>query len=277
LPLYVVATPLGNLEDITRRAARVLGEVDEVLAEDTRHSRRLLDALGVRTPMRSWHDHSSEAALESIVERLRGGASLALITDAGTPCISDPGYRLVRAAQEVGVQVVPVPGPSAVVAFLSAAGLPTERFEFVGFVPRKAGERGAAIDAWLGGDATIVAYDSPQRVIETLAQLAERAPNREIAVGRELTKLHEEIVRGAAEEVSALFAARGAARGEFVIGVTGAARAAAGDDEIAHWVGALGDLDVRPRELARRIAGALGCPADRVYAALLALRGGGAG
>lgn len=270
--LYVVATPLGNLEDITRRAARILAEVDEIVAEDTRHSRRLLDAIGVRGQLSSYHDHSGDHVVAAIVERLRAGRSIALITDAGTPCISDPGYRLVRAAQDAGVKVVPIPGPSAVIAFLSAAGLATDRFRFVGFFARKDGERRDALRAMLASDDTVVGYESPQRLVSLLAVIAELAPDREVAIGRELTKMHEEIVRGTASSVASAFANRPIVKGEVVVGMAAAPATTTTDADVDAWVAELVPLGARSRDLARAIARRLGRRADDVYERILQFR-----
>lgn len=272
MPLFVVATPLGNLEDVTRRAERVLREVDEIIAEDTRHSRKLLDALNIRAPLTAYHDHSGPQVVARLVASMAGGRSMALITDAGTPCISDPGYGLVRAAQDAGVEVIPVPGPSAVVAFLSAAGLPTDQFCFVGFAPRKEQERIEAVRSWLAESRTTVAYETPQRCVELLAAIASLEPAREIAVGRELTKLHEEIRRGSASALAADYAARESVRGELVVAVSPRPAQPAGAAQIDAWVAALAPLDVRPRELARAMASQLGVRADDLYDRILKAR-----
>lgn len=272
MPLFVVATPLGNLEDITRRAERVLREVDEIIAEDTRHSRRLLDALHIRANLTAYHDHSGPQVVARLVEALVAGRSMALITDAGTPCISDPGYGLVRAAQDAGVTVVPIPGPSAVVAFLSAAGLPTDQFTFVGFAPRKEQERLDAVRGWLAEARTTVAYETPQRCVELLEVIARLDPAREIAVGRELTKLHEEIQRGPAAAIAASYGQRETVRGELVVAISPRPPQAAGDAEVDAWVAALAPLDVRPRELARAMAAQLGVRADDLYDRILRAR-----
>ena len=273
MTLYVVATPIGNLGDITQRAVEVLTSVEQVLAEDTRHSKRLFDALGVRVALQAYHDHTSDAARANIVQRLVDGASLALISDAGTPCISDPGYALVRDARAAGVAVVPIPGASAVLAFLAAAGLPTDRFQFVGFAPRKAGERADAVAAWCGYVGTTVAYESPQRVRALVDAIAAHDPERALVVGRELTKRHEEFIAGAAREVAAQLATHTQLKGEVVVGVRGAARQVqASDAAVEGWVTALAATSLRTKEAAALLARQLGVRQQDAYAQLLAAR-----
>ncbi len=201
--LYVVATPLGNLEDMTYRAVRVLKEVAVIAAEDTRHSRALLTHFGIATPLSSYHDHVERARAPKLVARLLRGEDVALISDAGTPAIADPGYRLVRAAIEAGVRVVPVPGPSAIIASLCAAGVPTDRFMFEGFVPARATARRAFYAALAREPRTVVCYEAGRRLAESLADLAAVAPARDVVVARELTKLYEDFVRGTAAELAA--------------------------------------------------------------------------
>jgi 16S rRNA (cytidine1402-2'-O)-methyltransferase len=214
--LYVVATPLGNLEDISARAIRILGEVKRIAAEDTRHSRKLLDHFDIDTPLTSYHDHNEREKAEELVGLMAAGNAIALITDAGTPCVSDPGYRLVRAAHEHGIEVLAVPGPSAVSAALSVSGLPSDRFVFHGFAPRKAREAAAWIESMAQFPGTHIVYEAPYRVQETLKRLSGRLPDAEVCLTRELTKLHEEILRGTAAEVLAQFSDR-TVRGECVI------------------------------------------------------------
>ncbi len=215
--LYVVATPIGNLEDITARALRILAEVELIAAEDTRHSRQLLNHFGIRTPLLSCHEHNEEQRLNELVTRLRGGARIALISDAGTPAIADPGYRLVRACHAAGIRVEPVPGPSALLAALSAAGEPTDRFLFEGFLPAKSAARTAALTALRDEPRTVVCYEAPHRLAATLAAIGEVwGEERPVVVARELTKLHEEFFRGTAGEALAHFGA-GRVRGEVVL------------------------------------------------------------
>ncbi len=216
--LYVCATPIGNLEDITLRALRVLREVDAIIAEDTRRTRVLLQHHGIATPLwSSLHQGSEERRLGSVLERLAAGHDLALVSDAGTPLISDPGYPLVRACVDCGIRVVPVPGPSSILAALSGSGLPTDRFVFLGAAPRKTGARAQLMEELAEIRCTAVLLESPHRVLRTLGTLAERHPDRPVVVARELTKMHEEFLHGTAAEVHAELAGRDRIRGEFVL------------------------------------------------------------
>ncbi len=273
MTLYVVATPVGHLEDVTHRAARVLAECDAILAEDTRHTRKLTEALGVRTPLRSYHDHSSPEARDRIVAELVAGADFALVSDAGTPCISDPGYALVREARAHGVDVVPVPGPSSLTAFLSAAGLPTDRFQFVGFAPRKVGARRDAVRQWLAYGGTTVAFESPARVVDLLVAIAREAPAREIVVGRELTKRFEEFLVGPANTVAETLASRDGVRGEIVVGVRGSEETAAPETaEIDAWIRALSEAGLGTKALSQTLANRLGGRVDQYYKRAIELR-----
>lgn len=218
--LTLVATPIGNLGDITLRAIDVLKSVNVILAEDTRHSRRLLSHLGISTPLVSYHDHNEARVTPGLIERLQGGENMALITDAGTPGISDPGYYIVRAALEAGIPVTMVPGASALLPALVLSGFPCETFVFVGFTPRKPGELARTIDALVDEPRTTVFYVSPHQFRKVLEAVAERLPDREIAVARELTKLHEEVLRGTAAEIRDRLGPR-PERGEFVLVVRG--------------------------------------------------------
>ncbi|MBJ6802423.1 16S rRNA (cytidine(1402)-2'-O)-methyltransferase [Geomonas propionica] len=194
--LYIVATPIGNLEDITLRALRILKEVDLVAAEDTRHSRKLLTHFGISKPLTSYFDHNKELKGDQILDRLREGQSVALITDAGTPCISDPGYQLVRDAVADGICVVPIPGACAAVTALSASGLPTDYFSFAGFLPNKQGKRRERLQALANERAVLIFYESPKRLLATLEDMLETLGEREVVVARELTKMYEEFLRG---------------------------------------------------------------------------------
>lgn len=202
--LYVVATPIGNLGDVTLRAVEVLGRVDRVAAEDTRRTRQLLNHLGIMgKPVDALHAHSSRRDVERLVDRLRGGEAIAVVTDAGTPAVSDPGDALVKAAIEAGVRVVPLPGPSAVLAALVASGLGTgSGFRFVGFLPREGAARREAIAIVCATPEPVVLFESPERTSATLRELADAMPERAAAVARELTKMHEEILRGTLEELA---------------------------------------------------------------------------
>lgn len=220
MPLHVVATPIGNLGDITERARQVLDACDGVIAEDTRHSGNLLKHLGIHKPLYSLPAFDEAARVEPLVRRLVEGQSLALVTDAGTPAISDPGAVLVRRALEEGVLVVPVPGASAAVAAVSVSGFPEGRFHFAGFLPRKASQREEMLAELRSLRAQLVFYESPQRLARTLAELRSSLGDRPALVARELTKLHEELARGALSELERRFS--GDVRGEIVIVVRGA-------------------------------------------------------
>ncbi len=221
--LYVVATPIGNLEDLSPRAARLLGEVALIAAEDTRHTAGLLRHLGLSVPMLSLHEHNEAARVEQLDARLAAGEALALVSDAGTPLISDPGFVLVRELRARGRRVVPVPGPCALVAALSAAGLPTDRFAFQGFLPAKGAGRRGRLEALAAREETLVFYESPHRIRDTLADLATVMGDRRVVLARELTKAFETFLDGSAEALLARMEVDpDQARGEFVVMVAGA-------------------------------------------------------
>lgn len=221
--LYVVATPIGNLEDLSPRAAKVLGAVSLIAAEDTRYTSRLLRHLGLSVPMLSLHEHNEMARLEQLDERLRRGESIALVSDAGTPLISDPGFVLVRELRARGRRIVPVPGPCALVAALSAAGLPTDRFLFQGFLPAKSGGRRQRLEVLEQRAETLVFYESPHRIRDTLADIATVFGERRLVLARELTKAFETFLDGSASSLLAWMEADpDQSRGEFVIMVAGA-------------------------------------------------------
>src|SRR5262252_5098105 len=222
--LYLVATPIGNLEDITLRALRVLKECDVVAAEDTRHSGQLLKHFQISKPLLSYFQFNEAKRSEEIIERLRRGEKVALVTDAGSPGISDPGERVVRAAITAGFRVEPVPGPSALVAALTASGLPTDEFHFIGFLPHKTGQRRKKLEASQSVDGTLVLYESPYRIEKLLTELNEVFPERQVVVGRELTKKFEEFLRGTPAELLEV-AKKRALKGEFVVLVGGGGRA----------------------------------------------------
>lgn len=271
--LYVVATPIGNLGDLTPRAIEVLGNVDVIAAEDTRVTRRLLAHAGLRTRLLSYRDANETRLAPVLVGRLVAGESVALVSDAGTPGVSDPGYRLVRAAAEAGVEVVAVPGASAVVAFLSICGLPTDRFSFEGFPPPGKRARASLLASLVGSGRTIVFYESPRRVAAFLREVSAALGDPEVAVGRELTKVHEEVLRGRASEVSERLEASGA-RGEFVIAVYAPAQSASVAAGATDAVAAVRELlaqGLGAREISARMK-ALGVPRRRVYEIVEALR-----
>ncbi len=228
--LYIVATPIGNLEDITMRALRVLREVDWVACEDTRQTRKLLEHFGVVKPTVSYYEHNEAARAAELVERLKTGVSVALVTDAGTPLVSDPGYRLVQAAIAAGVIVVPIPGPSAAVTALSAAGLPTDAFRFCGFLPAKSSQRKKLLEELKAETCTLIFYETPHRILDALEDVGTVMGSRPAVVGRELTKLHEEFLRGTAEEIRAQLASRPSVKGEMTLLIGKADEAAELDD-----------------------------------------------
>jgi 16S rRNA (cytidine1402-2'-O)-methyltransferase len=212
--LFIVATPIGNLEDITVRALRVLREVALIAAEDTRRTAHLLARHAIATRTTSLHEHNETQKSASLVERLRAGDDIALVSDAGTPTVSDPGSRLIAAAIAAGVRIEPVPGPSAVLAALAASGLPTDQFAFLGFPPTRSKDRNAWFSRLLAVGGTVVFFEAPHRIRRTLQDLADRVGNCEIAVGRELTKKHEQLVRG---PIDAILADMCPERGEFTV------------------------------------------------------------
>ena len=214
--LYLVATPIGNLEDITLRALRVLRECDVVAAEDTRHSGRLLKHFGISKPLLSYFQFNEARRSEEIIGRLRSGEKVALVTDAGSPGISDPGERVVKAAIAAGFRVESVPGPSALVAALTASGLPTDEFHFIGFLPYKSGQRRNKLESLKGFDGTLVLYESPYRIEKLLVELSEVFPDRQVVLARELTKKFEEFLRGKPAELLAI-AKKRSLKGEFVV------------------------------------------------------------
>jgi 16S rRNA (cytidine1402-2'-O)-methyltransferase len=272
--LYIVATPIGNLGDLSVRAAATLRGVKRILAEDKRVSAKLLAHVGATAPMSAYHDHSDAGLRERIVAEL-GTTAIALISDAGTPLISDPGYKLVRAARAAGVAVHTLPGPCAAVAALTLAGLPTDRFLFMGFLPPKAKARGEAIAEVAGLRASLVFYESGPRLGEALAALADGLGERDAAVAREISKLHEECVPGTLAELAARYADV-PPRGEIVI-VVGPPpdRAAASEDELD---AALGEALTRlsPSRAAAEVAATLSIPKKRAYARALELVEAGA-
>ncbi len=265
--LHVVATPIGNLADLSPRAQQVLRDVDAICAEDTRHTRALLAHFGIDTPALALHEHNEDALAGRVVARLVAGESLALVSDAGTPLVSDPGFRLVRAARAAGVRVSPVPGPSAVVAALSVAGLPSDRFTFEGFLPAKATARREALARLAGEPRTLVFYESSHRIIETLADMRGAfGDDRPAALARELTKLFETVLDGSLADLQAqVDADPNQRKGEFVVVVQGA-----GDDADAQLaegrrVYMLLSAHLPPSSAARLAAEITGAPRKALY------------
>jgi 16S rRNA (cytidine1402-2'-O)-methyltransferase len=200
--LYIVATPIGNLEDISYRAVRILKEADLIACEDTRHTAKLLHHYGIDKPTVSYHEHNEVARAEELVAKLEQGLNITQVSDAGMPGISDPGYRVIKLAIERGVPVVPIPGASAVVAALAASGLPTDSFQFLGFLPAKSGQRRTILEMLRNAEHTTIVYEAPHRIVETMEDIVELlGAERPVVLARELTKLHEEFIRGGAGEV----------------------------------------------------------------------------
>jgi 16S rRNA (cytidine1402-2'-O)-methyltransferase len=266
--LYVVATPLGNLQDLTLRAADVLRRVDVVAAEDTRHTRPLLSHLGAAPQMLSFHAHSDERRVAGLLEILESGRDVALVSDAGTPAISDPGFELVAAARAAGVVVVPIPGPSAVATALSAAGLPADRYLFLGFLPRKGTERARLLARAAEEEWSVVFFEAPSRVRALLDDLAETAgPGRRVTVARELTKLHEEIVSGTLVDIAGYYTGT-EPRGEFTVVLEGTGQPAAAPDRSAEAEGLARRLLAEGRtrrEVAHQLAADLGLARNAAY------------
>ena len=267
--LYLVATPIGNLEDITQRALRVLGEVDVIACEDTRRTRVLLDHYGIKTRMLSYHEHNERDRAVELGELLEKGASVAVVSDAGTPGISDPGFRVVNAAMERGARVVPVPGPTAFVAALVASGLPTDEFFFGGFLPARAAQRRTRLEQVRGLSTTLVFYESPHRLADALVDAREILGDRAAAVVRELTKIHEEIARGRLSELARRFASEDRARGEIVLiidrAVINEAVANNSATTVAARVAALEGEGLDPRAALKRAAREMGLSRPEAY------------
>ena len=264
--LYLVATPIGNLEDITARALRLLREARLIAAEDTRHTRQLLAHFDIHTPLTSYFEHNKLTKLDSILAALDSG-DVALVSDAGTPGLSDPGYELVRAALDAGHTVVPVPGASALLAALVASGLPTDAFVYLGFLPRKASDRQRLLASVADEPRTLVAYESPHRLLDALSDVDATLGDRPLAVARELTKLHEEIFRGRASEARAHFSAKDI-RGEITLVIAGLREEPAQPPDEARLresIAVLLDDGMKPREAARFVADLYGLPTREIY------------
>lgn len=273
--LYLVATPIGNLGDITFRAVEVLKAADVIACEDTRVTGKLLNLLGISAPLTPYHEHNAERARPLLLDRLRRAELVALVSDAGTPLVSDPGYRLVRACAEEDLPVTVVPGPSAVLTALSLSGLPTDRFLFAGFPPAKSGGRRAFLAELAAVPATLVFFESARRLAASLADMTSVLGDRPAAMARELTKLHEEVRRGPLAELAGHYAAAGPPKGEVVIvvGPPPQRPAEVPADELDHRLrDALAQASLR--DAAAEVAAATGLPRRVVYARALALSGG---
>jgi 16S rRNA (cytidine1402-2'-O)-methyltransferase len=270
--LYLVATPIGNLEDITLRALRVLKEVSIIACEDTRHTRVLLEHYGIKTKLTSYHEHNERERAEELGTLLQEGQSIALVSDAGTPAISDPGFRLARIAAERGAQVVPVPGATAFVAALVASGLPTDEFFFGGFLPARSTARRARLMEVRAIQSTLVFYEAPHRVAESLQDAREILGEREAVVARELTKLHEEFVRGRLSEIAEHFKSE-AARGEMVMVIDRTVLEEAQENsatDVAARVAELENEGMDGRAALKRVAREMGLTRSEAYRRLTA-------
>lgn len=263
--LYVVATPIGNLEDITLRALRVLKEVDVIAAEDTRHTQILLSHYGIRTPLTSYHEHNEKTKARQLMSRLERGEQIALVSDAGTPAISDPGYRLAVEAIRGGIPVIPIPGASALTAVLSAGGLPTDRFVFEGFLPAKKQERRARLRALSSETRTLVIYEAPHRLTETLSDLVEILGDRETVLAREVSKVHEEFLRGRLTEVAKQIAGR-EIKGELTLLIGGSrGQSEVSQEQIEEEIRKLKDDGLRVKEIAEILGEKYGYPKKEIY------------
>ena len=277
--LYLVATPIGNLEDVTQRALRVLAEADVVACEDTRRTRLLLDRYGIRTKTVSYHEHNERERAAQLCARVEAGGRVALVSDAGTPGISDPGFRLVRMAAERNLRVEPVPGPTAFVAALVASGLPTDEFYFGGFLPARAHARRLRLEQLRALPATLVFYEAPHRIAQLLADAREILGERSAVVARELTKVHEEFARGLLSELADRFASEEAARGEMVVVIdrTTLEERATGEDAhaaatIAALVSGFERAGLDQRAALKKAAREMGISRDEAYRRLVSER-----
>ena len=273
--LYVVATPIGNLEDITLRALRVLKEVDLIAAEDTRHTRKLLAHYGISTPLTSYYDQIESEKAPALIEQLRVGKTLALVSDAGTPGISDPGYRLIKGAWEVGVPVVPIPGASTVTALLSVGGLPTDTFIFEGFLPAKPSQRQKTLERLKHEARTLIFFESSHRLLDMLADLERIFGDRQIVVGRELTKMFEELRRGPVSEIRQFFRER-EIKGEVALLVAGRGTSEPGNEllSITEEIRLLAKEGLSLKEIAQVVSERRGIPKREVYALGIQLKEG---
>jgi 16S rRNA (cytidine1402-2'-O)-methyltransferase len=263
--LYVVGTPIGNVDDLSPRARDVLAKADVIAAEDTRHTRGLLSRIGVESRLIAYHEHNEAERVPALLEQLQNGLSIALVSDAGTPLISDPGWRLINAAQQAGIAVVPIPGPCAAVAALCVAGLPTDHFVFEGFLPRREGARAERLESLRNETRTIVLYEAVHRLAETLAALRDAfGADRQAAIARELTKTHEQIVVGTLAELGERLGSSIPLLGEFVIVVAGAA-AAEPDEADARRVYTLLAAELPPDKALKLAAAVTGVSRNVLY------------
>lgn len=273
--LYVVATPIGNLEDLTFRAVKVLENSDRIAAEDTRHTGKLLEYYQIKTPLVSYHEHNEIKRAAEFIEKMKDGADIALVTDAGTPSVSDPGYRLVKAAADAGIKVIPVPGVSAAITALSVAGLPTDAFVFIGFAARKKGKRQEQLKNLALEKRTLIFYESPKRIIQFTEELMGVMGDRRAVLAREMTKLHEEFVRGNLSEIKACLEKREVVKGECTLVVEGAREEGVSMDLVLREIrDGLKKSGVRPSSLARELAAKFKMPKRKIYEEVLKMSGG---
>ncbi len=272
--LYLVATPIGNLEDFSPRAIRILKEVKLIAAEDTRHTAKLLTHFDIKTPTTSYFDHNKQKKLDNVLETLEKG-DVALVSDAGTPGLNDPGYLLVRAALDAGHTVSPIPGPSAPIAALVISGLPTDHFLYLGYLPRKRGERQRAIQEIEPLPYTLIFFETPHRIEEALEDLETILGNREIAVAGELTKMYEEVFRGTIIQAREHFTEQ-PARGEYTLVIAGKTKGTSlwGEDELVAALKEHLEKGIPPSEIARQVAERSGWPRRKVYKILTDLQSG---
>jgi len=263
--LYIIATPIGNLEDITARAVRILGEVDLIACEDTRQTRKLLDRYGISKPLVSYHEHNEQPRSADLLRELEAGKDIALVSDAGTPLIADPGYRLVEQAREMGIPVSPIPGPSALLAALSASGLPTNSFSFHGFLPPKRGQRRKLLEDLRASDATLVFYEAPHRILDTLEDVDEILGSRPLVLARELTKIHEEFLRGTAAGLRETLGKRASVKGEITLMIGKGETAQVDETPLAEAVDKLVRSGVPKMEALKTVARQRGLPKREVY------------
>ena len=275
--LHVVATPIGNLGDVTLRALATLAAADVVLCEDTRMTSRLLERYGIKVPMKPYHEHNAERVRPAIMAALQAGAAYALVSDAGMPLVSDPGFRLVRACIDESVAVTAIPGASATLTALALSGLPTDCFSFLGFLPSKQKARHDLLMQFKAVPSTLIAFESPHRIVDALGDVAMALGNRRVAVARELTKLHEEVLRGPAEEVRSNLAARESIKGEIclVIAPPEESEAQANEEDVEDAI-TIALQDNTASKAAGLVAKALGLPRDEVYARILKRKNDGA-
>ncbi len=272
--LYVVTTPIGNMEDITLRALKTLGQVDLVAAEDTRHTGRLLAYHDIKNNLISYHEHNEESRTPVLIHRLKTGSSVALVTNAGTPAVSDPGYRLVKAAIANDIRVIPIPGVSAVITAISAAGLPTDSFIFAGFPARKKSKRMDQLKALANENRTLIFYESPGRILSLLEEIMNVMGNRYCVLCREMTKLHEEFLRGVLSEIMDSLRQRPAVKGECTLLVKGSEE----NNEVsldivrAELIKGLAENGSKLSEVTRTVAQKYGLPKNKVYEAALKLK-----